>query len=228
MDIFDPVTLQDLGNYSTEFGSLPITTFAIGTQNQIYFSGNFTPYLKFFSPNDSTLISISGCEGLSRYLSVSPDGTTFIAVDDKGVKRYLHVGVYPNFYKQSPITDRIEIFRADWTNSRIFITRQNTVVEVWDMSLSSKGSFLLSTTMFPVTGITALMVNSNSLYVAYTVQMNSGLATLLVEYDIATARQTRSWTISSVVQSLLGSEKGRYLFACTSTDQWIVDIGGTP
>jgi hypothetical protein len=82
--------------------------------------------------------------------------------------------------------------------------------------------------MPPATDITALMVNSNSLYVAYTIQMNGGPATLLVEYNIATDQQTRSWTFSSVVQSLLGSQNGRYLFACTSADQWIVDIGGTP
>jgi hypothetical protein len=146
--------------------------------------------------------------------------------DNKGVKSYLLTEEHATFALQSSITDSVGLFRADWNNSRIFITRQKIIVEEWNtQTLNSIGSFQTSSSLPSVTDITALTANSKYLFIAYTIQHNGGNASIVVEYDISTKQQTRSWSFSSIIQSLLVSENGRYLFACTSTDQWIVDVG---
>jgi hypothetical protein len=92
MDIFDAATLQGLGYYSTPIRYNGIISFAVGPQNQTYFSGFSNTALDAFFYNDSTLVSILGCTGRCRFLSVSPDGRDLLAVDDKGVKSYLPIG----------------------------------------------------------------------------------------------------------------------------------------
>jgi hypothetical protein len=166
-------------------------------------------------------------DGPGRYLSVSPDVKSLLVVDNKGIKSYSLNGESTPLKVQSSITDRIELFRADWKNSRIFVTRQNRTVEVWDtQTLNPIGSFQLSISIPSANNISAISVSSKNLYVAYTIYYNNSPASILAEYDIATKQQKRFWTFSSMIQSLLGSENGLYLFACTSMDQWIVDVGG--
>lgn len=164
-------------------------------------------------------------------ISISPDGSTILAADKKGIKRFTvsstFEGEFITLALQSPQEDSIGICHVDWNTSRIFVKRKEKIVEAWDnQTLTSVLSFQLSSSFPSVTGVTAIKANSKNLYVAYSVRLNNSDATLLVEYAKNTAQQLRSWTFSSVVRSILASDNGRYLFACTSNHQWIVDIGG--
>ncbi len=164
-------------------------------------------------------------------ISISPDGTTILAADKKGIKRFsvssTFEGEFITLGLQSPLEDSIGICHVDWNASRIFVKRKESIVEAWDnQTLTSVLSYQVSSSLPAVTEVTAVKSNSKNLYVAYTVRLNNSDATLLVEYAKNTSQQLRSWTFSSVVRSILASDNGRYLFACTSSDQWIVDIGG--
>ncbi|HUI29450.1 MAG TPA: hypothetical protein VLX91_04465 [Candidatus Acidoferrales bacterium] len=217
--------LQQLSLSSVSFGS-PRNLFAVGWADNLYSSdGNGTLYVY---ASDGTRINsyenILG--GQARFLSISPDGTTMLAADNKGIKSFALSHDSVVFKLQSPIKDQLGLFHCDWNDSLVFITRQNAIVEGWDVgTLKSLGSFHPSAGVPQVSSVTALTANSRYLYVAYTVRYNNGPASIVVEYDVSTRQQTRSWIFPSVVQSLLGSEKGRYLFACTSSNQWIVDLG---
>jgi hypothetical protein len=225
--IFKTGTLELYEEYSLGWIGKVMFQLAIGLWDQVYISDN-SGYLQIVTITNG--LAISGprafFDGPARFLSISPDGTKILVADNKGVKSYLLTEEHATFALQSSITDSVGLFRADWNNSRIFITRQKIIVEEWNtQTLNSIGSFQTSSSLPSVTDITALTANSKYLFIAYTIQHNGGNASIVVEYDISTKQQTRSWSFSSIIQSLLVSENGRYLFACTSTDQWIVDVG---
>lgn len=202
--------------------------FAVGLEEKIYYSLG-TGALFIFKKDGTTSGPYNIFDGPVNFISISPDGSTMLVADNKGIKNYSLRGDSSVLTLQSSVKDQISLFRVDWNKSNIFIVRQNKIIEAWDIStLNSMSSFQVSASMPATSEITAITTNSKYLYVAYTVQHNGSAASIVVEYDLATHQQTRSWSFPSVIQSLLGSEHGRYLFACTSTDQWIVDIGGTP
>ncbi|HVO73281.1 MAG TPA: hypothetical protein VMT35_04605, partial [Ignavibacteriaceae bacterium] len=76
--------------------------------------------------------------------------------------------------------------------------------------------------------ISAIRANSNSLYAAYALQESNNDSSIVVEYDIASQKVTRSWGYKYLVHSLAGSENGRYLFVGTSYAQWFIDLGVNP
>jgi len=221
-------TLETLYNILLSSSS-DIWGFAVGRGNRLYFSdGQGTLQILFWYGSISASYN-NLFEGPARFLSISPDGYTMIAVDNAGISSYSLNGDSVFFSSQSQINDRIELTRVDWRNSRLFVTMQNTSLEVWNtQTLSPIGSFNLPHSMPTATNITALMTNSKFVYAAYTIQGNENDSSLVVEYDIASRTQTRSWKYANIVQSLLGSFNGSYIFAITFKDQWIVDIGETP
>jgi len=202
--------------------------FSVGDAGKAYFSDSHG-ILQILNYDGTKIGSYNLFDGPARFLNISPDGSQMVAVDNKGVKMYSLNGDSAILSIQSQITDRVNISRVDWLNSRLFITRQNTTLETWDLvSLNPISSFKLPESIPTATNITALMANSKSLYAAYTIQKSGNDSSLVVEYDIPTRSLTRSWNYANNIESLLGSDNGRYIFAVTFKDQWIIDIGGTP
>ncbi len=199
--------------------------FAVGANDLLYYSdskGN----LNISTSDGIYLASYNIFNGPARYLTISPDSLEILGVDNFGVKNYLLKGDSVIFSSQSSVSDRIELFHSDWKNSRIFITRQNTILEEWDIpSLNSIESFQLPDSIPVANNITAIRANSRFLYAAYTLQDNVNDSSLVVEYEIASQRVNRFWNFKYLVHTLAGSENGRYLFVGTSNTQWFIDLG---
>ena len=119
-------------------------------------------------------------------------------------------------------------FRSDWRNSRLFVDLEvgpngaSGIAMLDARTLQPLVVYQRPSSQVSYAQISAFFVNATHLYVAYRNQP------LLAEYDIEGGQLTRSWKFQSDILSLLGSDNGRYLFACTSSDQWIVDLGGNP
>ncbi|MGE5795620.1 MAG: hypothetical protein ACM34N_02485 [Ignavibacteria bacterium] len=226
-----------------------INTLQLKGRQQLYLNLITNPLYAASGPDSCMFLSITngdlfiyyyGSYGLrdkefeppATFLSISPDEKILFAGDKQNIKKYsltISRGIPPpslNLISQSSEVDPIDLFKVDWNKSKLFVKRGNIIVEEWDTETFSRiKSFNLSNTIHEVSEITATYTNSKNLYVAYSTQLNNTDAAVLAEYDIVSGQQSRSWTFSYKIQSLLGSENGRYLFACSSTDQWIVDTG---
>lgn|GEM_PF-2023158 len=203
-----------------------ICSFAVGNNDMLYYSTSHGA-LQVLNSTGNSIGSYNIFNGPARFLSILPDASKMIAVDNMGVKIYLLKGDSVVFSFQSQNTDKVGLFYPDLKNSRIFITRQNTTLEAWDaQSLNSIGAFQISASMPTVTNITAIKATTKFLYAAYTVQNHGTDSSLVVEYDIASRGVTRSWNYTYLVHSLAGSENGRYLFVGASDIQWFIDLGG--
>ncbi len=204
----------------------------IGPRSQIYvaIAGNGTQGLYVFHKNDAEInIGSSPAaefSGINFTCScISPDGKTLLVTTwNAGVRSYVlsNDSVIFNFKSTIMYTPWI-LSWTDWKNSRIYVAGANAQsdndIEAWDAStLNFICSYQIPVSQWEY--LSAIFVNSQNLFVA--------CRTILNEFDVPTGKIIRSWTFSSNVQSLYGSDNGRYLFACTSTDQWIVDIGGNP
>ena len=234
---YDASTLNILREQPLNIYSYKVSVFTVGQDNKLYAAlanpANINQLFIFDknSQNINIIIYILPTvifEGTCRFLSVSPDGKTLLAVDDKGMKSYSVKDYSASLNYRSSIMDNVKLFRPDWKNSRIFITRQAAIVEAWDtQTLNPVISYQLPASKPSPTNVTAIFVNTKNLYAAYTISFYNSTTTLLAEYDINSQRLKRSWIFPAIVQKLYGSEKGSYLFAFTSTNQWIVDIGGS-
>lgn len=198
-------------------------SWAIGGDDKIYFS-NDVGTLSVFDKHGQFLWSSLLLNGSGRYLSISPDSSTLLAVDNEGIKQFSLTGDSADFAARSANIDTIGQFLADWQDGLVFITREKTTLEAWGARTLTVSEHFLPPDS--VTDITALGVNEKYLYAACTVIRNGMPATLLVEFDKTTAEQTRTWTFPTIVKLLAGSWDGRYLVACTSSDEWLVDLGG--
>ncbi len=166
-------------------------------------------------------------EGQARYLSISPDGQYMIAADNNGIKKLSLTKTTAAVIQRSEIEDEIEILKPDWRNSRFFVTRQKTLLEVWDTgNLQIKGAYVFPNNIFITKEITAVSSNTNNIYAAYTVERNDSESSIIVEYNIETREQVRVWSVNKIVQSLAVSQTGQYFFAFTPSDQWIIETGG--
>lgn len=205
----------------------PGPAIAVGLNDKL-FSSNGNGALYVYAEDGAFVGSYNNVfDGPARYLSISPDGTTMLAADNKGIKRYVLSADSAVLKLQSPVTDKIGLMHCDWNDSLVFVTRQSTTVEKWNLlTLKSIGSFSQPASVQPASDVTAMTAGSKYLCVAYTIQNNNHPASIVVEYDISTGGQIRTWTLPSVAQSLMGSEDGRYIFACTSSHQWIIDLEG--
>lgn len=202
--------------------------FAVGLDDKVYYADP-AGVLHVLKEDGTTLGPYHIFSGAVRYMSISQDGNTMLVADQSGIKSCALPGDSAVINFRSPITDEIGLFLPDWSNSRIFISRQSTIFEIWSIqTLKPIGSIQRPAALASVSNISAASANSRFLYAASTVQHNGGTASVLAEYNTATMQQTRLWTFPAVIQTVLVSEQGRYLFACTSSDQWIVDLGGTP
>ncbi len=227
------VYLSSLENSST---SSQIFDFAIGL-NQLYFSVSnddynnlqYSYYLYIFNKNltNFDIINSSPVLSFSDYntLSISPDGKNLLTIDGTGFKNYSLINNTVTLIGQSTQIDNLISSYVDWKNSKIFILRSltpdNYIIEARDIRTSN----LIQTYQLPGPQqspiyINAFYVNSNNLYVAY-----DPIRHLLAEYNINSGQLTRTWNFSSEIYNLYGSYTGKYLFACNTTDQWIVDIG---
>ncbi len=201
-----------------------------GPDGKLYISqSNLKNYLfvyNNFEKVNTVIAPAVNFESISRFLSISPDGHTLLDVEDNGIKKYSIDNGTITYKLQSAIQDHIDLFWTDWSNSRIFIKRQDKIVELWDtQTLNSISSFDLPASEPNVSNITAIFANINNLYVAYTINFHNSNTTLLAEYDIISQQLKNSWIYPSIVNSILGSKNGSYLFLSTSTNQWILDIG---
>lgn len=214
-----------------------VTAFTVGPGNKLYVAvdyWNFSQgdagiqiYLNIFNGNDPEFNigypHVVDFGSAPTFLSVSPDGKNFLAGG---------IGLVRSYSMESDLVTLVDSstmarwFRPDWKNSRVFVAVNKNPdkeeIETWDIRTLNRISAYDLPVSFHYYGqlrTSAFFANSSRLYVAY----NSNL---LAEYDIGTQQLTRSWTFQTEIQSLLGSDNGRYLFACTSTEQWIVDIGG--
>jgi len=205
--------------------------FAVGLKDNLYvayetgklkiITGQYDPHYKTYNLFENFMF-----DGLARFLSISPDGQTMLAADNHGVKKLLITDSSAEFDKQSEIHDKIGIFRPDWKNSRFFITRQKTILEIWNIqNLQPISSFIISSDIQATNEITAITANSKNIYAAYTIEQNNSDASIIVEYNIETKEQQRIWSVNKVVQSLAVSHLGKYLFAFTPSDQWIISVG---
>ena len=225
-----------LSSLETSSISSQLFDYAIGL-NQLYFSvsndnyNNFqyNYYLYIFNKNETNfdVIKSSPVLSFSDYttLSISPDGKNLLTIDGTGFKNYSLINNSVSLIGKSTQIDNLMSSYVDWKNSKIFILRSitadNYIIEAWDIKTSS----LIQTYQLPEPQqspiyINAFYVNSENLYVAYDPNNH-----LLAEYNINSGLLTRTWKFSSEIYNLYGSYTGKYLFACTSTDQWIVDIG---
>ncbi|MGE5860539.1 MAG: hypothetical protein ACM34J_08280 [Ignavibacteria bacterium] len=213
-------------NYDATNPKDDVYGFAVGTNDILYYSdihGN----LSISTSSGNYLASYNIFDGPARYLTISPDGSKMLGVDNIGIKNYFLRRDSAIFSLQSSVFDKIGLFYPDWKNSRIFITRQNTILEEWDIqSLNPNGAFQIPDSMQVANNITAIRANSRFLYAAYTLQENENDSSLVVEYEIASQKVSRFWNYKYLVQSLAGSENGRYLFVGTSYAQWFIDLGG--
>ncbi len=224
-----PLNSIDYRNISTNNIAYAL---AVGPDGKLYVStstpNNYLFIYKNFQQVSTLITPAATFESICRFLSVSPDGHTLLEADDKGIKSYSLDNEAVTYKFQSTIQDRIDLFRIDWNNSRLFIKRQDKTVELWDtQTLSPVHSYQLPVSKPTATQVTAIFANLKNLYVAYTINFFNSNTTLLAEYDINSQQLKHSWVFPAIVQNLSGSENGRYLFACTSTDRWIVDVGGS-
>ncbi len=208
-----------------------------GPGNQVYMTisvhkldqGIVTHGLYTFD-KDETVFNLTNALPLAipdyiNYFTVSPDGVNLVLLNDERIKKYSVNNDSLIFNLQSTPTDFIGEPQSDWNNSRLFLTHYKTldegVAEAWDMNTLNliRTYELPEPKTYPIY-TRALFANSVHLYIAY--DPNSHL---LAEYDINSGQLLRTWKFSSQIISLFGSENGRYLFACTSSEQWIVDLG---
>ena len=241
---YDLRTLNILGTQNSNIVDGPIvinevTGFTAGPGNKLYVAvqywntsqgdAGFHPYLSIVNDNNAAGVGSPHAidlGGVALDLSVSPDGGYLLANVGGIVTEFVMESDRATSSVQVTSTHLLGGFLADWKNSRVFIISGTNTdkeeVETWDTRTMSRiGSYQLPASIhyYGQLRITARFANPSKLYLAY----NSNI---LAEYDINSRQFLRSWTFSSTVQSLYGSDNGRYLFACTSTDQWIVDIGG--
>ncbi len=87
-------------------------------------SKNYLFVYKNFEKVNTIIAPAVNFERISRFLSISPDGYTLLDVDDNGIKKYSIDNGIITYKFQSMIQDHIDLFRTDWSNSRIFIKRQ--------------------------------------------------------------------------------------------------------
>lgn len=210
-----------------------ITSIAISQGDGIFCSinrNNVNDKLYFFG-RDETTISVVDRNAFdelpqyTEYISISPDGNNLIVFADNRINKYSLDSRAGKLNLESGIPQGCFSLYVDWENSRIYTTRyrESTMIECWDLhtfSMINYYKFRSQRIASYKVRFRALFANSNYLYAAYSSKE-------LVEFDLSSGQPTRSWKFKDEVWSIYGSENGRYIFACTSTDQWIVDIGGS-
>lgn len=208
--------------------------------NAIYAVGGLDSCMFVSAANGDLFIYYYGTIGLwdrefdppATFLGISPDEKLLFEGDKRAVKKYslrINNGLPPpsiNLINQSRDTDLLDLFKVDWKSSKLYVKRNDMTIEEWDTdALGVLKSYGLPNTEYELNEIITAHVNSQNLYVVYSTKLNNNDASLLIEYDLASGQLIRTWLFSFHIQSLFGSEHGRYLFACTKTDQWLVDLG---
>ncbi len=165
-------------------------------------------------------------------ISISLDGKKLIAADKSGINKYsidqnaTNKNLSVNLVQQSAIRDSIRLLKVDWDNSRIFTQRQTNLIESWNTeTFNFINSFNIPAGTDEIIQIKAINADFKHLYAACTIKLNNNRSTLLVEYDASTGKEGRRWKFDDEIQSISLSTQGRYLFACSSNNQWIVEIG---
>ncbi len=173
---------------------------------------NISPFLKLAS---------------STKLSLSTDGKILLLIGNSNyannLMKYSIINNSFSFVSQSSVNIPSGYF-IEWKNSMLYLLLDkvltNKAIYEWNLqSMSFAQTIINLNEDYEGTSEQSIIyADSKYLYTVITFRNK------LKKYDINTGQLISSWIFSSDIKSVHGAG-GRYIFACTATDQWIIDTG---
>ena len=200
--------------------------YALGEDDRSYYSdGNGNLYI--LDNHGNYLVKYHLFNGPAIFISISPDTLKkMIAVDKDGIKNFKIAGdsVLPS--TQSETINGINSAQADWVHSKIFICKSNAIVESWDTNTLKLIRTFQPSAELTSAQVTAIYAKTEDIFIARTVSQDKNSISILTQYKIDSGSERGSSSFPEVIQSLLGTPEGRFIFACTASEQWIIDTSG--
>jgi hypothetical protein len=226
--------LPNITVVSTDPSNTPTSRFGVtaGPQNTLFVVLNNGDLHVLDGSNGVLIDSAKGfLTGGTRFVQISPDGHTLLAIDSTNLKRFSVNRSSPTLDGQTSLGGSVGAWAILWSKSEAaicladpFAGGGNGGVVVWNFENFTEQN------INPPPGaeqIGLVAASSNYLYVPYLTRIDGADCTLLVQYDINSLAPTAHWIISAKIQSLVVSKNGVYVLVETSwSTPFLINLSG--